>query len=103
MYRQILVNEEDRRFQHIFCRSHKTKSLKIYELNTVTYGTASALFLAIRALRQLGKIHSDSFPYSRQVIIRNFYVDDLPTETNFLARTQNLIHCRFHTSKMNHQ
>ena len=43
MYRQILVHEDDRRFQLILWRNHPTEELQAYQLNTVTYGTTSIL------------------------------------------------------------
>ncbi|XP_043263018.1 uncharacterized protein LOC122403528 [Colletes gigas] len=54
MYRQILVAPEQRVFQRILWREEPTLPLETYELNTVTYGTASAPFLATCVLRQIG-------------------------------------------------
>ncbi|GBP12586.1 hypothetical protein EVAR_10249_1 [Eumeta japonica] len=48
MYRQIEVNESQRPLQQILWRFDPSKPLKSYTLNTVTYGTASAPFLATR-------------------------------------------------------
>jgi len=42
MYRQISVHNDDRRFQLIFWRKRTQEPLGIYQLDTVTYGTASA-------------------------------------------------------------
>lgn len=47
MYRQIQVGEDDRTFQRIFWRPEPSDKLKCYELTTVSYGTASAAFLAV--------------------------------------------------------
>jgi len=51
------------------------------ELNTVTYGTASAPFLAIRYLLELSK---ESHPVASQLIASDFYVDDMITGANSL-------------------
>ncbi|KAH9628959.1 hypothetical protein HF086_011226, partial [Spodoptera exigua] len=47
------------------------------KLNTVTYGTASAPFLATRCLKQIGLECRD--PKISEIIIHDFYVDDLLT------------------------
>lgn len=44
MYRQILVQPNQRPLQRIFWRDDPSENLQIYELNTVIYGTASASF-----------------------------------------------------------
>lgn len=50
MYRQIEVNRLHRPLQMILWREREDLPIKIYELNTVTYGTASAPFLSTRCL-----------------------------------------------------
>ncbi|CAG9109031.1 unnamed protein product [Plutella xylostella] len=77
MYRQILVNESQRSLQQIFWRSDPSLELKQYKLNTITYGTASAPYLATRCLKQLGLESTNEDV--REVIIHDFYVDDLNT------------------------
>lgn len=54
MYRQVLVAEKHRNLQAILWRPNPNESVLEYELNTLTYGTASAPFLATRCLQQLG-------------------------------------------------
>ncbi|XP_043257972.1 uncharacterized protein LOC122400517 [Colletes gigas] len=82
MYRQIRIRTEDRQYQRILWRTNESEEIRVFELNTVTYGTASAPFLATRALRQLGEIHREEFPAARLTIIEDFYVDDLLTGTD---------------------
>ncbi|KAJ8953746.1 hypothetical protein NQ318_015402, partial [Aromia moschata] len=53
MYRQVLVHQSQRNLQKIFWRSNPGERLQSYTLNTVTYGHASASFLAIRCLFEL--------------------------------------------------
>lgn len=77
MYRQVLVHENQRHLQQIIWRDDPTKELNIYKLNTVTYGTASAPFLAVRCLKQLALECPD--PQLAQIISDDFYVDDLVT------------------------
>ncbi|XP_076385707.1 uncharacterized protein LOC105663446 [Megachile rotundata] len=85
MYRQILVRNEDRKFQRILWRKDKNESIKMYELNTVTYGTASAPFLATKVLQHIGQIHQESHPLAGRAILRDFYVDDLLTGSDSIT------------------
>jgi hypothetical protein len=48
-----------------------------YKLTTVTYGTASAPFLATRCLKKLAEDNLVHHPKASQVLRRDFYVDDL--------------------------
>ncbi|CAG4976903.1 unnamed protein product [Colias eurytheme] len=75
MYRQILVHPDDRYLQRIIWRDNPSQQLKAFELNTVTYGTASAPFLATRCLNQLGLECDDT--QIAEIILHDFYVDDL--------------------------
>ncbi|XP_076391770.1 uncharacterized protein LOC143265174 [Megachile rotundata] len=77
MYRQVLVRIEDRRYQRILWRDSEDKPINTYELNTVTYGTASSSFLATRALKQIAEDHAQSLPSVSKIISSDFYVDDL--------------------------
>lgn len=81
MYRQVLVHEEDRSMQRILWRPDISQPINCYELNTITYGTASAPFLAIRCLQQLAHENAEQYPVASSVILHDFYVDDLLTGT----------------------
>ncbi|XP_073964467.1 uncharacterized protein [Choristoneura fumiferana] len=74
-YRQCLIHDSQRNLQQILWRFNPTEELKTYKLNTVTYGTASAPYLATRCLVQLGKECADSEVAS--AILHDFYIDDL--------------------------
>ncbi|XP_045769775.1 uncharacterized protein LOC123870493 [Maniola jurtina] len=82
MYRQIVVHPEDRNLQLIVWRRSSSEPIKTYQLNTVTYGTASAPFLATRCLKQIGLECNDA--EAREIILHDFYVDDLLTGANSL-------------------
>lgn len=77
MYRQISLHPSDRHLQHIIWRDDISSSLKTYQLNTVTYGTASTPFLATRCLKQIGLEYQDN--KIANIIMHDFYVDDLLT------------------------
>lgn len=82
MYRQIKVKGEQRKLQRILWRFHPDEEIKIYELQTVTYGEASSAFLVIRSLHQTAQDLQHQFPEASEVITRDFYVDDLLTGSN---------------------
>ncbi|XP_050540332.1 uncharacterized protein LOC126904971 [Daktulosphaira vitifoliae] len=62
MYRQILVNESYRKYQHILRRSSPLHELSEYELCTVTYGMASAPYIALRLIKQIAEYDYTAFP-----------------------------------------
>lgn len=81
MYRQVNVTENQRDLQRIVWRNDKNDEIKHYRLNTITYGTSSAAFLAVRSLQQVA-IENQQFPQISNIIINDFYVDDLLTGTD---------------------
>ncbi|XP_057656751.1 uncharacterized protein LOC130894154 [Diorhabda carinulata] len=91
-YRQILIYPDDRKLQKIWWRTDTTKSIEQYELNTVTYGTASAPFLAIRCLHELAYQHIETYPIASKIILNDFYVDDLLTGSDDLEELHTLYH-----------
>ena len=48
MYRQIKVYPEDIVYHKIIWRENRNEPIKTYDLNRITFGTASATFLATR-------------------------------------------------------
>lgn len=77
MFRMIMIEESQRKFQHILWRFSRDQPVKVYELNTVTYGVASSPYLAIRVLKQLADDEADKYPLGSKVLKKGFFVDDL--------------------------
>lgn len=67
-------------------RAKPEEEIKTFELKTVTYGTASASFLAIRALQEVAQLEKANFPLGAATVLADFYVDDLLTGANNLGR-----------------
>jgi len=63
--------------QCILCRDSPQDQLRVFKLDTVTYGTKPASFLAVQAMHQLSADEHTAFPLGAEVIRRDFYVDDL--------------------------
>jgi len=61
MYRQITIHPEQRHLQRILWRPINKESIATFELNTLTYGTASASFLATRCLAEFSNKLANQF------------------------------------------
>ncbi|UYV77319.1 hypothetical protein LAZ67_15000492, partial [Cordylochernes scorpioides] len=79
MYRQIMVRPQDAKRQRILRRESPDDRLKPYQLNTVTYGTSPAPFLALQTLLQLARDDEEKYPRAAEVIRAETYVDDIIT------------------------
>ena len=82
MYRQILIHPKDRQYQRIFW--YHEGAVRIFELNTVTFGVSSAPYLAIRTIHQLADDEKALFPQASAILKRDLYVDDLLTGSDSL-------------------
>jgi hypothetical protein len=90
MYRQINVHPADRDLQRILWRYTSEEPIQEYQLNTVTYGTASAPYLATRCLKKLADDNKCHQPRAAQVLSNDFYVDDLLSGTPTLEQALNV-------------
>ncbi|GFU93784.1 integrase catalytic domain-containing protein [Trichonephila clavipes] len=77
MYRQILVDPNQRDLQRIMWKTSADAPVKTYKLATVTYGTISAPFLATRTLRALADEKKAEFLDEADVICNDSYMDDI--------------------------
>ncbi|XP_026481068.1 uncharacterized protein LOC113387893 [Ctenocephalides felis] len=82
MYRNILIRDQDRRFQRILWRFSPEDPLGIYELNTVTFGITSSPFHALRTIKQLAKDESKNYPLATDTIQNDIYIDDVVTSAD---------------------
>lgn len=76
MYRQILINPEQRFLLNILWRNSPQETLKCLELSTVTYGTNCAPFLATRVLQQIAQNNVTEYPLASEALLKMTYVDD---------------------------
>ncbi|XP_044745188.1 uncharacterized protein LOC123307050 [Coccinella septempunctata] len=77
MYRQVKLDRENQPLRSILWRNTKDEPIQTYESTTVTYGTAPAAYLAIRTMRQLATDEKKNHPLAAEIVLRDFYVDDL--------------------------
>ncbi|XP_061394371.1 uncharacterized protein LOC133329930, partial [Musca vetustissima] len=76
MYRQILMHPDDQRYQLIIWREDPSHPVSYYKLNTVTYGTRSAPYLATKCLQKIANENMERYPLGSQMLKDNFYMDD---------------------------
>ncbi|XP_008178368.1 uncharacterized protein LOC103307819 [Acyrthosiphon pisum] len=77
-------------YQQILWRENPNDPLEAYRLNTVTYGTSSAPFMAIRTLYFLADCEKDDLANAARITKRDFYVDDLLTGATDLLEAAKL-------------
>ncbi|GBO34381.1 hypothetical protein AVEN_174602-1 [Araneus ventricosus] len=90
MYRQILIHPDQRDLQRIVWKEGPDQPTKAYQLNTITYGTTSAPYLATRTLNQLAIDEKDTFPDASIIVQSDCYMDDILTGSNSLENTKEL-------------
>ncbi|XP_058840907.1 uncharacterized protein LOC131696380 [Topomyia yanbarensis] len=97
MFRQINLRPEDRPLQCILWRAAPGEEVEVYELNTVTYGTKPAPFLATRTLKQLATEEEGRFPLAARAVNEDTYMDDVITGSNDV---ETALEMRFQLDKM---
>jgi len=65
-------------------------TLKSFTLQTVTYGTSLASYLATRTLTQLAQDDGDKLPLAARAVSKDFYVDDVLTGADTLSEALEL-------------
>ncbi|GFX53933.1 integrase catalytic domain-containing protein [Trichonephila clavipes] len=91
LYRQILILDEDCSYQRIVWRATPSDSLKSFELQTITYGTSCAPFLALRMLQQLYQDEEQNFLLAAKIARENIYIDDLLLGADTEVETKSII------------
>lgn len=76
MFRMIKLNHSQVKLQKILWKESQHSPVKVFELQTVTYGTACAPFIATRVLQQLASLEGKNFPLAADVLRQDFYMDD---------------------------
>ncbi|XP_032672667.1 uncharacterized protein LOC116844765 [Odontomachus brunneus] len=79
MYRQVIIDPQDRDYQRILWRYSLDEPIREYRLNTVTYGEASSSYLAIKCICKLAEIGEHAYPNASRVLRDETYVDDIMT------------------------
>lgn len=77
MYRQILVTKDDQNLQRVLWRNNPNDEIKHYKLLRLTFGTASAPYLAVKTLHQIAVDEGQHNPEAARIIKEDFFMDDL--------------------------
>jgi len=77
MFRQIRIHPDDSDLQRILWRTDPREDIRDFRLLTVTYGTTSASYLALRTLLQLADDEEHRYPLGSRTVRENAYVDDI--------------------------
>ncbi|XP_012220698.1 uncharacterized protein [Linepithema humile] len=85
MYCQVLLHEDDRRFQRILWRVGER--VETLQFNTLTFSVASSPFLAIRVIQKLADDENHMYPRAEKIIKAHLYVDDLLTGAEIVEET----------------
>lgn len=88
MYRKILVDVNDRPFQSILW--DVDGKIERFQLNTLTYGTSPASYIATHCLAVLGNEFLTDSPESARAIKYDFYMDDLLTGAGTIQEAMQL-------------
>lgn len=76
MYRQFWIHKDETKFLQILWRDNPNDPLELIELLTVTFGTAGAPYMAIKALHIIADTVATKQPKVAKSIKKSFYVDD---------------------------
>lgn len=76
MYRQIFIHSDDCKYQLIVWRDNPSQPIRTYAIDVVTFGTASAPYLAVKTLFRLADDEENSYPSGAKCLREGFYVDD---------------------------
>lgn len=76
MYRMFWVNPIHANCQSVLWQHPGTNSIREYTLQTVTFGTSSAAFQAVRCLHEIGELVRNINAELAETIQKCFYVDD---------------------------
>lgn len=90
MYRQTKVYEENIDYQRMVFRFNRTDPIEDFGLNTLTFGTASAPYLATRTLKQVAIDGERKYPVGSKVTKEDFHVDDLLTGADTVEKVKNI-------------
>lgn len=90
MYRQFWITNDHRDYQRIVWRRTPKEPIVDFRLKTITYGTSSAPYMAVRAMQQLARDEAERYPKAAEVVSRDFYMDDVLTGADTIEEALHL-------------
>ncbi|GFX95937.1 reverse transcriptase domain-containing protein [Trichonephila clavipes] len=86
----MLIKPGHRNLQMILWKDSVDGPVQTYKLNTVTYGTTCAPYLATRTIQQLARDEGEHYPLAASVTIRDIYMDNILTGSSDFQEFQKL-------------
>lgn len=85
MYRAIKVNPNQHYLQNILWRDSPKTKLQCIELQTLTYGTNNAPYLATRTLNHVAENNKSKYPLAAKALLEQTYLDDILSGADSLS------------------
>ncbi|GFV75527.1 uncharacterized protein TNCV_2898211 [Trichonephila clavipes] len=105
MYRQILIADEDQKYQQILWRNNSNENIRTYKLKTVTYDLASASFLATRCIKQIALDNPNLSRTLQEDIYMAYLLSGTDTSNDAISICKDIAHVLstrgFHLRKWN--
>lgn len=79
MFRQVEIEKCHWNYQRIVWRKDPRQPIRDYWLTVVTYGEAASPYPAVKALQRCAYDNAAEMPMVSQVVLKDFYMDDLMT------------------------
>ena len=76
MFWQILIPHDDQKYQVLLWKWNSSGPIKVWLLQTVTYGMISSPFLTIRVIYQNASDEYDNGPLGAEILKLETYMDD---------------------------
>lgn len=73
-------------------RFNKSDPIEDFALQTLTFGTASAPYMAMRTLKEVAKQEANKYPIGADVTLKDFHVDDLMTGSDTIGQVKEIWH-----------
>ena len=90
MFRYILLSENDRDCHRFLLRESTDLPVKVYRMKRLTFGVTSSPFIASQTLRQVAIDFADEYPIASDVVLNEFYVDNVLTGASSITTIKEL-------------
>ncbi|CAG9124118.1 unnamed protein product, partial [Plutella xylostella] len=77
MFRNVLLDKEQRSLQNILWRDSPDEPIRCLQLKTLTYGLKNSPYLATRCLNELAHRFKEQYPKATSVLLNSTFVDDI--------------------------
>ena len=91
MYRQILLDADDRNYHLMLWRNDPSLPVDVFQMHRVSYGIASSCYHAVKTLQEIALRCEGLDHRVKRAILNDFYVDDLMTGAANEAEARDLM------------